>query len=173
MCSNFNYFFTGLSEHLSEEVTGGTIQRVLLKSDNRSQDNRFSDSIVDRPADVSAERDPQDEDATPTGPLQALHGQPYQPAIDAAGNADCQNGQNGYLNGPVNAPGGFYPANQTFEQPTNENPRDSTPDLGGGTHLVTAPDFMIGKRVGGTFKARELGIDSIDDVDRSLRPVNP
>ena len=31
-----------------------------------------------------------------------LYAPPYQPAIDAQGNADCQLGQNGYPNGPLN-----------------------------------------------------------------------
>ena len=34
-------------------------------------------------------------------PLEALHRVPYGPAIDAQGNADCQTGQRGYLDGPL------------------------------------------------------------------------
>ena len=35
-------------------------------------------------------------------PLFRLYAPAYQPAIDAQGNADCQNGQNGYPNGELN-----------------------------------------------------------------------
>ena len=37
--------------------------------------------------------------------VEVQHGQPYAPAIDAAGNADCQTGQNGYPSGPLPAAG--------------------------------------------------------------------
>jgi hypothetical protein len=81
---------------VSEPVRGGTIQRVLLRSDNRQQDNRLSDSTGERPVDL-----PSDEPAigagNPAGALETLHTHPYGPAIDAAGNADCQTGQRGYL----------------------------------------------------------------------------
>jgi phospholipid/cholesterol/gamma-HCH transport system substrate-binding protein len=33
--------------------------------------------------------------------LEIFHGGPYYPAIDAQGNADCQNGQFGYMRGPL------------------------------------------------------------------------
>jgi hypothetical protein len=97
VCNYWNYYWTSIGEHVSEPVRGGTIQRVLLRSDNSSQDNRLSDSTGEKPVDL-----PPDEPAigatTPgAGPLETLHTHPYGPAIDAAGNADCQTGQRGYL----------------------------------------------------------------------------
>ena len=96
VCNYWNYYWTSIGEHVSEEVPGGTIQRVLFRSDNRRQPNRMSDSTGFKPADV-----PRDEPAIgasdPAGALATLHTHPYGPAIDAAGNADCQTGQRGYL----------------------------------------------------------------------------
>jgi virulence factor Mce-like protein len=97
VCNYWTYYWTSLGEHVSEPVRGGTIQRVLLRSDNREQDNRLSDSTGEKPVDL-----PSDEAAigasTPgLGPLETLHTHPYGPAIDSAGNADCQTGQRGYL----------------------------------------------------------------------------
>ena len=40
--------------------------------------------------------------------LQASHTQPFAPAIDAKGNADCQIGNSGYIDGPLTG-GGRYP----------------------------------------------------------------
>jgi virulence factor Mce-like protein len=96
VCNYWNYYWTSISEHISEPVRGGTIQRVLLRSDNRRQDNRLSDSTGERPVDIPAnEAAIGAENAA--GPLETLHGHAYGPAIDAAGNADCQTGQRGYL----------------------------------------------------------------------------
>jgi hypothetical protein len=81
--------------------------------------------------------------------MQALHAQNGQPAVDSRGRADCQNGQNGYLNRLVTD--GRYP------------PDDSAGGfLGGGSHVVLDPDSP--GLAGGTFKSRELGIESVEDV---------
>jgi hypothetical protein len=84
-----------------------------------------------------------------SGQLQALHSQFPQPAVDSKGRADCQSGQNGYMDRLVS--GGRYP------------PDDSAGGfLGGGSHVVldgNTPGLM-----GGTFKSRQLGIDNLKDV---------
>src|SRR4030095_6388427 len=74
----------------------------------------------------------------------------YPPAIDAQGNADCETGQQGYPNGPL-PPGGRYGRGALS---------DGTP--AGGNASVTDPDYPI--LSGGTFKARELGINNLRDV---------
>ena len=75
----------------------------------------------------------------------------YSPAVDARGRADCRVGQTGYLAGP-NVPNGRYPPS-------------TDPTLGGGSHVVRGFDGIPGHvRHGGTYKSRELGIDSIEDV---------
>ena len=97
VCNYWTYYWTSISEHVSEPVRGGTIQRVLLRSDNRQQDNRLSDSTGEKPVDLPADQPAIGATQPGLGPLEALHTHPYGPAIDAAGNADCQTGQRGYL----------------------------------------------------------------------------
>ena len=97
VCNYWTYYWTSLSEHVSEPVRGGTIQRVLLRSDNRQQDNRLSDSTGEKPVDLPANQPAIGASQPGLGPLETLHTHPYGPAIDAAGNADCQTGQRGYL----------------------------------------------------------------------------
>ena len=137
VCNYTVFWLTGLSEHVSEDVRFGTAQRSGLKSDNRTQDNRISTSDSERPADIPDNQDPQTDPAqTQRGPgrgrdqagdpLTTLHRQNYAPAIDAQGNADCQTGQTGYLDGPL-AEGFRYP-------PTND------PNRLGGSHVVVDPD---------------------------------
>jgi virulence factor Mce-like protein len=101
VCNYATYFTTGLGQHMSEGVSNGTAERVLLKEDNRTQDNRFSNAFNDRPPDLPTGVDPTTAVDQKGQPLQVFHGGPYFPAIDAQGNADCQNGQFGYLDGPT------------------------------------------------------------------------
>jgi hypothetical protein len=150
VCSYWNYYWNGLAEHVSENVPGGTGQRVLLLSDNRTQDNRWSTTDADRPGDIPAGQPITATD--PSGdPLIAVHAGAYSPAVDAQGRADCRVGQTGYLTGP-NVKNGRYPPS-------------TDPNEGGGSHVVRNLDGFPGfVRHGGTYKSRELGIDSIEDV---------
>jgi virulence factor Mce-like protein len=108
VCDYTTAWITALGQHQSEGVSNGTAERVLLKSDNMSQNNRMSDSLADRPVDLPKGVNPTTA-TDPTGAaLEVFHGGPYFPAIDAQGNADCQNGQFGYLAGPLGK--GRYPA---------------------------------------------------------------
>jgi hypothetical protein len=89
--------------------------------------------------------------------LQAYHNQPYQPAIDAQGNADCQSGQAGYLNGPLPADG-RYPAysKQNFNP---NNPNDPYyVNHAGGSHVVVQPNTP--GLAGSTYK----GVPNLRDV---------
>ena len=144
VCNYFVYWTTGLSEHVSEIVPGGTAQRTNLKSDNRNQDNRLSASEAERPVDVPAGQDPRTAVSPQGDALQALHNGAYSPSIDGQGNADCRVGQRGYLHGPF-IPNGRYGPNED-----------------GGQHVVLSGD--TGLLAGGTYKARELGIDNVKDV---------
>ena len=69
----------------------------MLNSTNREQNNRLSDFPSDRPADVPVELDSQKAETDTGEPLTKNLTQPYPPAIDAEGNADCQAGQWGYV----------------------------------------------------------------------------
>jgi virulence factor Mce-like protein len=126
VCNYTVFWLTGLSEHVSEDVRFGTAQRSGLKSDNRTQDNRISTSDSEVPADIPDNQDPQLAKDQIGDPLSTLHRQNYAPAIDAQGNADCQTGQTGYLDGPL-AQDFRYP-------PTND------PNRLGGSHVVVDPN---------------------------------
>jgi phospholipid/cholesterol/gamma-HCH transport system substrate-binding protein len=108
VCDYTTMFTTGLGQHQSEGVRGGTGERVLLKTDNGVQDNRFNNLFNDRPVDLPTGVDPTTAKTPKGDPLEVFHGGPYYPAIDAQGNADCQNGQFGYIDGPLGQ--GRYPA---------------------------------------------------------------
>jgi ABC-type transporter Mla subunit MlaD len=138
VCSYGNYFFSGLGGHISEGTNLGTAERVIVKSDSENtQDNKWGDFPADRPADVPSDVDPSSAH-TPGGPeteenvRQASHTQPFAPAIDARGNADCQIGNSGYIDGPLPETGGRYP------------PAPSSPDFdrnhAGGSHVVAEAD---------------------------------
>ena len=148
VCNYWNYYWNAIGEHVSEPVPGGTLQRSSLGSDNRTQDNRISAQDGDRPADIPA-GEPFDARDRLGDPLVALHLGSYTPAVDAQGQADCRVGQVGYPEGPL-VPDGRYPPS-------------TDPTQGGGSHVVRDSTFP-GIRYGGTYKTRELGIDSIEDV---------
>jgi len=140
VCNYFNYFFTPLGDHLSEETAGGTVQRVQLKFANREQANKLTQRSAARPVDVD---EGEDNKQSGSNPPAALHTQADAPAVDAQGNADCQTGQTGY-------PDRF-----------NINPRYGPNELGGRATAISGN--TPGNR-GGTFKSRQLGIDNLKDV---------
>jgi virulence factor Mce-like protein len=135
VCNYTTAFTTGLGQHQSEGVSNGTAERVLLKSDGGNQDNSFSNVYNDRPADVPTGVDPTTATDQQGNALEVFHGGPYYPAIDAQGNADCQNGQFGYIKGPLGR--GRY-------APHAPLPGDGTPytawsrQFAGGSHSVYA-----------------------------------
>jgi virulence factor Mce-like protein len=141
VCNYWVYYWTGISEHVSEVVPGGTGQRTNLKSSNNTQDNRLTSSEAERPVDTDQLPGAKAPDGAD---LQALHNLAYTPAIDGQGNADCRTGQRGYLAGPL-IPNGRYGRNED-----------------GGRHVVLSGD--TGQLYGGTYKAHELGIDNVKDV---------
>ncbi len=148
VCNYWTYYWTGLSEHVSEIVPGGTGQRSIMKSANSTQDNRVNTTEGDRPVDVPAGMDPKTAKDPQGAALQALHGGAYGSAVDAQGNADCEVGQRGYVRGP-NVPDGRYPPS-------------TDPAQGGGSHVVLE---VPGKKLAGpTYKGIELGIDNLKDV---------
>ncbi|HEV2075365.1 MAG TPA: MlaD family protein [Thermoleophilaceae bacterium] len=177
VCNYFNYFFVPLAEHQSEIVPGGTIQRVLIRHDpgvETEQYNRFGAFGANRPADIPINQDPDEQHE-----FYALHGQPYQPAIDRQGRADCQNGQNGFPDGPFVPQNAKYPPavfdnteNPAF--PGNDNAPDADtrriPDGGGGSSTVGANDsdyVRDGGRAGPTFDPNSpdgIGVRDLDEV---------
>ncbi len=146
VCNDTTYFFTGLGGHMSEDVKGGTIERVLIRDDNTSnQPGKLGSSDNWRPADVPRNVSPYTTKLAGGDYAEVQHGQPYAPAIDSAGDADCQTGQNGYPNGPLPASGtpesGRYPpANAPSDWNVNDASNSFYQNEAGGSHNVVAPN---------------------------------
>jgi virulence factor Mce-like protein len=138
VCNYTTSWITGLGQHQSEGVSNGTAERILLKTDNSMQDNRLSDAFSDRPADVPSDQNPRTATAPNGQPLEIFHGGPYFPAIDAQGNADCQNGQFGYVVGPLGT--SRYHGHQSIpgDDPTNTQ---FSRMFAGGSHGVSLDNF--------------------------------
>jgi virulence factor Mce-like protein len=164
VCNDTVYFFTGLGGHMSEDVKGGTIERVLVRDDNTSnQPGRLGSSDNFRPADLPSNVNPKTTKLAGGDYAEVQHGQPYAPAIDANGNADCETGQNGYLSGPLPASGtpesGRYPPAKAGSGFNVNNPNDPFyMNQAGGSHNVVAPNTP--GLAGPTFK----GVPNLKDV---------
>jgi virulence factor Mce-like protein len=140
VCNYAVYFLNPLGTHISDAVGGGTLQRVALKLANPTQQNALNVRGAARPVDVIAGQDNKQPGPNPPA---TLHGNPDGPAVDANGNADCEAGQTGYVDRWF--PNGRYGPNT----------------LGG---RKVAPGSDIPGLRGGTYKARQLGIDNVKDV---------
>jgi virulence factor Mce-like protein len=90
VCDYWNYFWTYLSEHISEQTSFGFAQRVLFNEGNPLQPNSVGTQGALAPADGGGT------DLPVTGGNEYLHAQVYGAAIDNQGNADCETGQRGY-----------------------------------------------------------------------------
>ncbi len=96
VCNDWNYWWTFLAEHISEETSIGFAQRVLFNQSNSAQQNNVSQQGATAPVNGGGS------DLSPFGGNQYLHSQNYGAAVDTHGNADCETGQRGYprqLNG--------------------------------------------------------------------------
>jgi virulence factor Mce-like protein len=162
VCNNGTAFFTGLADHISEDVTGGTSEVVLVRAGTNFQEHAFNQDESERQADVPANVDPQKYVDPQGNHYQVAHLEAYSPAVDARGNADCQVGQYGYMDGPLNAPDAKYkPANL-------DNPADPSAfkrwenTVGGGSHTSTLMDHP--GLAGPTFVGQKLGINNVKDV---------
>jgi virulence factor Mce-like protein len=89
VCNDWNYWWTFLSDHISEATSFGFAQRALLNQTNPLQSNNVGTQGATAPVDGGVPD-------TPLGGDEYLHAQPYGAAIDNQGNADCETGQRGY-----------------------------------------------------------------------------
>lgn len=140
VCNYWNYWFTYLPEHLSQRDNIGTTQRVSiigvpagapggagqvttpLGGYSGLQANGIAGSASSNPGQFQPHT------------LPIVHGDPYGPAVDSSGSADCQAGQAGYLLGNLPIPGQApnNPAMAVSDIPGNRGPtfsgRTSIPD---------------------------------------------
>ena len=157
VCNYASYFLGGLAGHLSEGTPNGTAQRVLVKLDTSEADNRFSDSGADRPPDLPANVDPTGAKDAAGNNLYALHAQPYTPAIDAQGNANCVAGNWGYID---RYPGsrGRYPAANGEPDPGTGLFNEFQATKAGGSHVITENDlpFLHGTTFTGVKRLQDV-----------------
>jgi phospholipid/cholesterol/gamma-HCH transport system substrate-binding protein len=85
VCDYWNYWWTYLSEHLSEQTSVGFAQRALLNFADAAQPDNVGTEGATEPADGQ------------DGGSEYFHAQTYGSAIDNQGNADCETGQRGYV----------------------------------------------------------------------------
>ena len=90
VCDDWNYFWTYLSEHLSQPTDFGFAQRALINVGNSLQPNNVGQAGAIAPVNGGGS------DST-NGGNEYLHAQPYGAAVDNQGNADCETGQRGFV----------------------------------------------------------------------------
>jgi phospholipid/cholesterol/gamma-HCH transport system substrate-binding protein len=162
VCNYTMYFVTPLGEHQSQPGPGGTVEPQFAKIINFFQPNSPVNTVNSRPWDLPPGQAPQD--ATFAGlPAGRVLGTPFFPAIDAQGNADCQNGQVGYPNGRLIPPYARHPGQSDPNDPNDVTTGTLTDGTPAGGNAAVAPNDYPGL-VGGTYKARELGIGNLKDV---------
>jgi hypothetical protein len=166
VCNYLNYFVGPLGEVQSVVQSGptggGTSLNQNMKLPNQNQANNYATSTGSRPWDIPVGMKPQGAKDAQGNDLMRLFAPPYQPAIDAQGNADCQLGQDGYPNGALN--------NGRYEK---GNLHDASEDHGlpipsevgkGGNGAIVPDDNNIPGLAGGTYVTRKLGIKNLRDV---------
>jgi virulence factor Mce-like protein len=166
VCNYFLYFVHPLGEAQSVvqagPTGGGTSLNQNLKVPNTNQPNNYGSTTGSRPWDILAGQKPQGAKDKLGNPLFRLYAPPYQPAIDAQGNADCQLGQNGYPNGALS--NGRYKKGNV-QDGSDEHGLPIPGEFGTGTNGAIVPDDNnLPGLSGGTYKSRELGIDNLADV---------
>jgi virulence factor Mce-like protein len=152
VCNYAVYFLHPLGEHMSQVAPdkSGTAQNQGLKFMNSEQPNNYQSTASSRNVDIHPGQKARGAKDQKGDDLHRLQTPLYGTALDAQGNADCQRGQEGYLNGPFVVGGRYGPG----ELP------DGTPS--GGNAPAVDNDYPI--LSGGTDVSRRLGIDSVEDV---------
>jgi virulence factor Mce-like protein len=157
VCNNAVAFLTGLAGDHSIGMQNGTAQNALVKTSSNDQKTAFG-GFTGRPADVPANEDPQTYMDSSGNHFQTAHLTPMVPAVDAQGNADCQNGQYGYISGPYNTSDTKYPPSNIGSESYNTWEQASA----GGSHTVSRNDNPGLEGPG--YVPRRLGINNIRDV---------
>ncbi|HEX8052789.1 MAG TPA: hypothetical protein VF517_07335, partial [Thermoleophilaceae bacterium] len=92
VCNNWNYWWTFLAEHLAAESGQGFSQRTESKSAAPQTNNQGSMGAYE-PVNGQG----YNQGMARRGSNMHLHSTPYNHAITDTGEADCENGQRGYL----------------------------------------------------------------------------
>ncbi len=128
VCDSWNYFWTYLSEHISEATSFGFAQRALLNFADLAQQNNVGTAGATQPASGSPEN---------------LHSPNYGAAIDTQGNADCETGQRGY---PLKL-NHFDPKGRNLDT-DQHTPGDQGPTFAGRTHVPAGETYTRSPQTG-------------------------
>jgi virulence factor Mce-like protein len=90
VCDGWNYFWTFLSEHLSEQTSFGFAQRAMINLANSGQTNNVGQQGATAPVNGGGST------SLISGGNEYLHAQVYGSAVSTTGAADCETGQRGY-----------------------------------------------------------------------------
>jgi virulence factor Mce-like protein len=91
VCSDWNYFWTYISDIVSAPTNFGFAQRALINLGNSAQPNNVTQAGATAPVNGGGS------ESLLTGGNEFLHAQAYGAAVDNFGNADCETGQRGYV----------------------------------------------------------------------------
>ena len=162
VCNQLIYFIHPLGELQSVvqngPTGGGTVLNQNIKLVNNQQANSQGSSTSSRPWGIPPNVDPIGAKDAGGNALGRVYSAPYNPAIDAQGNADCQIGQHGWMKGPFTRATRYGRA----IVPGSVDPQHPDGIDSGGSWAVTDNDFP-GLR-GGTYVTRRLGIKNLKDV---------
>ena len=135
-----------------------------MKSVDTMQPNNYQTTISSRPVDVPKGQNPLTATDPANGaPLHRWYNPPYQPAIDAQGNADCENGQDGYMRGPLTDSYSRYGMKNGVPTQANLPAAIGAASPGSGGNWMVNVDNFPGL-AGGTYVTRKLGINNLRDV---------
>jgi hypothetical protein len=93
VCNYFNYSFTHLQEHLTEQDATGYAQRTLLNQAGQQVDT----ATGTRTGVTSLGASTPANGGEGSGAKQFLHSNNYSAAVSRSGEADCESGQRGYV----------------------------------------------------------------------------
>jgi hypothetical protein len=136
VCDSWNYWWTYLSDHVSEKTGYGTAQRILAKLANPLQPNNLGFQGASLPVNGGGID-------SPLGGNAYYHSQNYGAAIDNQGNADCETGQRG------------FPKKLNYFDPLGRNlatdshtPGDQGPTFAGRPRVPTGETFSRNPQTG-------------------------
>ncbi len=136
VCNSWNYWWTYLSEHISEATSFGFAQRAMFMLANPLQPNNVGSQGATAPANGGFPD-------TPLGGTEYLKSQNYGAAVDTRGNADCETGQVG------------YPLKLNHLDPQGRNlksdphtPGNQGPTFNGRTHVPAGETFSRNPQTG-------------------------
>jgi phospholipid/cholesterol/gamma-HCH transport system substrate-binding protein len=125
VCNYWNYSWTYLADHITDQDQTGQIQRVRAKQADGEQMplGSYGQGFA----------------------VPGLHAQPYGAAVDAAGNADCEQGQRGY---PTHLANGIDPSRHVVGEPVTPGNQGTTytgiPSVPKGQTFTSVPEGLPG-----------------------------